>query len=146
QGGSFATAGGYLSGQYTEGKNSASISANGFMSDRYLDPTVVQNFTNHGTGSSFDALFERDITDRDRVRVSASHGSAHFLVPNELLQEMAGQREDRVSEQSSGQASYQHIFSAGLIGALRGMVRDVSANLWSNPLATPIAPSQNRGF
>jgi hypothetical protein len=146
QGGSFDTLGGYLSGQYTAGKTTGSLSATGFLTDRYLDPTVVQNYTNHGSSASFDASLERDLNEKDRLRFGVSHSATHFLVPDELLQQAAGQREDRVSEQTSGQVSYQHVFSPLLVGVIRGMVRDVSAQLWSNPLATPIAPRQNRGF
>jgi hypothetical protein len=146
QGGSFDTANGFLSGQYTAGRTTASLSAGGFLTDRYLDPPVQANFTNHGSSTSFTGTLERDFTDSDRLRVSATHRATWFLVPNELIQAAAGQRQDRTSEESSGQVSYQHVFSPTLLGAIRGMVRDVSAQLWSNPLATPISADQDRGF
>ena len=104
------------------------------------------NFANHGSSTSFTGTVERDFTESDRLRVSATHRETWFLVPNELLQEAAGQRQDRTSAESQGQVSYQHVFSPKLVGAIRGMVRDVSARLWSNPLATPISASQDRGF
>ena len=146
QGGSFATAGGSFSGQYVAGRTTGTVSAEGFLTDRYLDPPVQANFTNHGSNTSFTGTVERDVTDSDRVRVSATHHETRFLVPDELLQEAAGQRQDRTSAESQGQVSYQHIFGPALVGAVRGMVRDVTAELWSNPLATPIAASQDRGF
>lgn len=146
QGGSFGTAGGFLSGRYSSEHTTVGTSAEGFLTDRYLDPPVQQNFTNHGSNTSFTATAEHDFTDSDRVRVSASHRETWFLVPNELLQEAAGQRQDRTSAESEGQVSMQHVFSTALLGAIRGMVRDVAAELWSNPLATPISVSQDRGF
>jgi hypothetical protein len=146
QGGSFDTAGGFVSGLYATGRTSAGASAEGFLTDRYLDPPVLANYTNHGSSTSFTGTAEHDFTDADRVRVSASHRETWFLVPNELLQQAAGQRQDRTSAESEGQVSMQHIFSPALLGAIRGMVRDVAARLWSNPLATPIAASQDRGF
>ena len=146
QGGSFDTASGFLSGQYMAGRTTASLSGGGFLTDRYLDPPVQGNFTNHGSSASFTGTLERDFTDSDRLRVSATHRAAWFLVPNELIEEAAGQRQDRTSEETAGQVSYQHIFSPTLLGAIRGMVRDVSARLWSNPLATPIWAGQDRGF
>ncbi len=145
-GGSFATAGGFLAAQYTAGRTSAGVSGEAFSTDRYLDPPVISNFTNHGSSTSFTGTLERDLNDADRVRLSASHGETRFLVPNELLQQIAGQRQDRTSAEDSGQISWQHVFSPSLLGAVRGMFRDVSAGLWSNPLATPISASQNRGF
>jgi hypothetical protein len=146
QGGSFATAGGYLSGQWVAGRTTASLSAESFLTDRYLDPPVQLNFTNHASSAAFTATLERDFNDSGRLRVSASHRENHFLVPNELIQETAAQRQDRGSDESEGQVSYQVVFSPKLLGALRGMVRDLAASLWSNPLATPISAQQDRGF
>jgi hypothetical protein len=146
QGGSFQTAGGYLSTQYVAGKTTASLSGETFLTDRYLDPPVTQNYTNHASNASFTGTLERDLNDSDRLRLSISRRQTHFQVPDELLQQLAGQREDRSSHETSGQISYQHVFSPAILGAIRGMVRDVSADLWSNPLATPIAPRQARGF
>jgi hypothetical protein len=146
QGGSFDTAGGYLSGQYTADGTTGTLSVNGFLTDRFLDPAVIQNYTNHASSASFDGSLEHDFSAADRLRVSASQHAAHFLVPDELLQYAAGTREDRVSAESGGQISWQHVFSPELLGALRGSIRDVSADLWSNPLATPIAPRQNRNY
>jgi hypothetical protein len=67
-------------------------------------------------------------------------------VPNEEEQESAGQRQDRRGEETMGQFSYQHVLSARVVGAARGMVRDLTAELWSNPLSTPILAGQDRGF
>jgi outer membrane receptor for Fe3+-dicitrate len=67
-------------------------------------------------------------------------------VPNEQMQQVAGQRQDRSSEETAGQFSYQHIFSPQVVGDVRGMVRDLSAALWSNPRATPIFATQDRGL
>lgn len=146
QGGSFSTAGAYLSAQYTVGRTTGSVSGQGFFTDHYLDPPVEANYTNHASSASFSGTLERDFTDADRVRVSAAHRANWFLVPNEFIQEAAGQRQDRTGGENQGQISYQRVFSPSLLGAVRGMFRDVDASLWSNPLATPVSASQNRGF
>jgi outer membrane receptor for Fe3+-dicitrate len=62
------------------------------------------------------------------------------------LQEDAGQREDRSAAETSGQISHTHLFSPNVVLQMRGMVRDTSAELWSNELSTPILPMQDRGF
>ena len=67
-------------------------------------------------------------------------------MPNENIQQEAGQRQDRTSLENAAQFSLQRIFSSNMVGDIRGMVRDVSAKLWSNPESTPIAASQDRGF
>jgi hypothetical protein len=146
QGGSFATAGGFLSGQYTAGRTTGTVTAEGFSTDRYLDPPAQGNYTNHGSSTSFTGAVERDLNDSDRVRVSASRRETWFLVPDEKLQYAAGQRQDRTSSETAVQGSYQHVFSPALLGSVRGMWREVGARLWSNPLATPISATQDRGF
>lgn len=146
QGGSYGTVSGFLSGQYVAGRTTASLSGGAVATDRFLDPPVEANFTNHASGGSVAGSVERDLNAADRLRVSAVSRRSRFLVPNELPQQAAGQRQDRADGESEGDISWQHVFSAGLVGALRGMVRDVWATLWSNPLSTPIRVSQDRGF
>lgn len=146
QGGSFATAGGYLSGQWVAGRTTLSLSGQSFLTDRYLDPPVIANYANHASGASFTGTLERDLSDAARFRLSASHRENRFLVPNEQVQEMAGQRQDRSAGESQGQAAYQRVFSPKLLGSVRAQLRDVAASLWSNPLATPISAAQDRGF
>lgn len=146
QGGSFDTAGGFLSGQYVAGRTTSTISGEGFLTNHYLDPPVAANYSNHGSSTSFTGTLEHDFNDADRLRIAVTRRETRFLVPNDLLQQAAEQRQDRVSGDTEGQVSYQHVFSPSLLGAVRGMVRDVSAELWSNALSTPILVAQDRGF
>ena len=48
--------------------------------------------------------------------------------------------------ETAGQIHYQHIFSSRTLGSLRGMVRDLTSELWSNELSTPVYVQQDRGF
>jgi len=145
-GGSFGTADGYLLTQYGWGKNTLGISAEGAVTDRYLDPPVLENFNNRATSSDFAAHYERDLTDHDRIGVTLRHEQTVFQVPNELLQEAAGQRQDRGGFETMGIFSYQHVFSTNLLGDIRAMARDDSARLSSNESSTPIIAEQQRGF
>jgi len=144
--GSFSTQSGYLSAQYGFGRTTAALSFDALHTDRYLDPPVEQNYTNKASGAGVAARLERDLSDTDRIRFSVQRSRSAFLVPNEALQQQAGQRQDRNAQETVGQFSYQRIFSPRVLGAFRGMARDVSAALWSNPLSTPIQPQQDRGF
>ena len=146
QGGSFDQKSGFASLQYGEGKNAFGISGEGFMTDRYLDPPVLENYTNHGSGGSIAGRFERNWNATDSTQMYLTSHRSGFLVPNELLQEDAGQREDRSAAETSGQISHTHLFSPNVVLQVRGMVRDTSAELWSNELSTPILPMQDRGF
>ena len=145
-GGSFDTADGYAQAQYAWGKNALGVSASGATTDRYLNPPVVQNYTNVGTTSDFAAHYERGLTDRDRFGLIIRHEQSEFEVPNEQVQEAVGQRQDRNNQETMGIFSYQHIFSANILGDLHAMFRQDSDGYWSNPLSTPIIASEQRGF
>jgi hypothetical protein len=145
-GGSFATSSAYLLGQYARRKDALSFSAEGAVTDRFLNPPVVQNYTNHATTGDFSARYERDFSESDRLGLVVRHGLSRFEVPNEQLQQAAGQREDRTNLESMGILSYQHIFTPNVLGDLRLMVRDDSDTLTSNPFSTPIIAFQDRGF
>ena len=146
EGGSFAAFDGSIDLQYGLGKDTFGLRSNGLTTDRYLDPTVQQNFTNHGSGGGLGASWERNWGASDRTRLEVRHDRVGFLVPNESLQQDAGQRQDRTSGETSGQFSYTHLFSPSVLLDLRGSGRDVAAGLWSNALSTPVEPFQNRSF
>ena len=144
--GSFATRSLDLSGAYSRKQTTMSLTAGVAATDRYLDPPVEENFTNHGTTSHAAVRLEHDFTPADRLGVIVRRGDADFLVPNELEQEQAGQRQERSSGETAAQFSYQRIFSGRVVADFRGMARDLSATLRSNAQSTPIIASQDRGF
>jgi hypothetical protein len=145
-GGSFSTTSGSAALSYSLGKNRFSLSGNGFHTDRYLDPPVLANYTNGGTAGSFSASYEREFSDGDRLRLTVRHNSVRFLVPNERVQQESGQHQDIENLETSGQIFFQHAISSNLFLSLSGSVRDASATLGSNPLATPVIASQTRGY
>ncbi len=137
-GGSFATAGAYGQLQRVWKGNALGISASGSGTGHYLNPVVPQNFTNNGTTGDFSVHYERDFTPNDRLGFIVRHDFARYQIPNEQLQQAAGQRQDGDNLETMGIVSYQHVFSSNTLGSLRGMVRDNSTDLTSNPNATPI--------
>ena len=145
-GGSFGTANGSAGVSHSRGRDRFSVSVDGFHTERYLDPPVLANYTNRANGSGFSASYERDLSDRDRLRLTISQNVVRFLVPNELVQQEAGQRQDIANTETSGEAYFQHIISPGLLLNLSGSVRDADATLSSNPLATPVIVSQDRAY
>jgi hypothetical protein len=132
--------------QYGWKTSTLSWGAEGGATARYLDPPALQNFTNRGTVGSFATRFEHEFGERDSFGVGVRHQVLRFLVPNEIPQEDAGQRIARDTLETSALASYRHIFSANALVDVRAMYRDLSAGMNSNEFATPIAPSQDRGF
>jgi hypothetical protein len=145
-GGSFSTVNGSAALSYSAGKNRFSASGNGFHSDRYLDPPVLENFTNRANASGVSASYEREFSERDRLRITLSHNEVRFLVPNELVQQEALQRQDISNTETAGQIFFQHTVSPSLFLSFSGSVRDASATLHSNDLSTPVIVFQDRGY
>jgi TonB dependent receptor/TonB-dependent Receptor Plug Domain len=145
-GGSFSSISSSAAVSYAFGQNRFSITGNGFHTDRYLDPPVLQNFTNRGNAGGFSTSYEREFSGSDRLRFTIIHNAVRFQVPNELVQQQAGQRQDIANQETSGQVFFQHTISPDLFLSLSGSVRDASADLTSNPLSTPVIISQSRGY
>ncbi|HVO62826.1 MAG TPA: TonB-dependent receptor [Terriglobales bacterium] len=145
-GGSFATGGGSAAMSYGRAREQLAFSGYGFRSDRYLDPPVLENFTNTGQAGGSSASYQKDFSDRDRVRISFTHAFSRFQVPNYLVQEAAGQRQDVANDETDGQISLQHLISSNLVFSASGSVRDASAVLHSNTLSTPMIVKQERGY
>ncbi|MGA7753003.1 MAG: TonB-dependent receptor [Candidatus Sulfotelmatobacter sp.] len=145
-GGSFDTAGAFAHAQDVWSGNTLGASASGNGTSRYLNPVVPENFTNNGTTGDFSVHYERDLTPVDRLGLIVRHGFSRFQVPNEQVQEDAGQSQDGDNAETMGIASYQHVFSANVLGALRGMVRDTSNDLTSNPESTPVIAFLHNNF
>ena len=146
QDGGFNNRTAFLSLQYTRSGTSIRVSADAMGTDRYLDPPVEQNYTNKGSGGGFGTVLERQWSATDHTRISSDHHKTRLMVPNELLQQMAGQRQDRNGDETLGQISHTHIFTPHVLGQFRAMFRNTNARLWSNAASTPILPAQNRGF
>src|SRR5277367_111912 len=157
-GGSFDTAGSYVMGQYVWGKNTLGVSASGNMTGHYLNPVVPENYTNTGTTGDFMARYEIDLTSRDRLSFSVRHALSRYEIPNEQVQQtphedpfdplepLGAQLQNADNFETMGIVSYQHIFSSNVVGDFRGMVRDNSNDLYSNPYSTPVIAFQHNYF
>ena len=145
-GGSFASISGATELGYSAGANHFEASVQGFHTDRYLDPPVLDNFTNRANGSGFSAAYEREFSERDKLRFTVTRSETRYIVPNERVQQVAGQRQDAASIETSGQIYFQHIASPNLLWSLSASVRDDSFRLQSNDLSTPVIVSQDRGY
>jgi hypothetical protein len=145
-GGSFDSAGAFAKGEYTWGKNSFGASASGSMTDHYLNPVVPQNYSNTGTLGDFSANYQRDLTPKDRLSFIVRHEVSRYDIPNEVIQQAAGQRQTADNIETMGIASYQHTFSSTAVADVRAMVRDNANDFNSNPDSTPIEVFQHNRF
>ena len=146
QGGGHGTYFGSMSHQYAADRTTVSAGLQVGRTDRYLDPPSLENFTNKASSGGFNARLAHDISPRDQLTVYLRYNRSGFLVPNDLEQQAAGQRQDRQMGELAGQVHYQKTISGRSVGSVRGMVRELSGRLRSNPLATPVHVQQDRGF
>jgi len=145
-GGSFDSAGAFARGEYAWGTNLFGASASGSMTDHYLNPVVVQNYTNRGTLGDFSTNYQRDLTPRDRINLVVRHEVSRYQLPNEQVQQAAGQLQTADNLETMGIVSYEHTFSSNMLADLRGMVRDNANDFYSNTNSTPIDILQHNRF
>ncbi|MBB6142897.1 hypothetical protein HNQ77_000841 [Silvibacterium bohemicum] len=145
-GGSFNTGSAFAKAQYTAGKNTVGGSASGSMTDHYLNPVVPQNYSNTGTLGDFSGRYERELSTSDRLSLSVRHELSRYDIPNEQVQQAAGQRQTANNIETMGIAAYQHTFSPNTLARIDGMVRDNANDFFSNPNSTPVEVFQNNRF
>jgi TonB-dependent Receptor Plug Domain len=145
-GGSFDSASASAQGQYSWGGNALGAGASGSMTDHYLNPVVPENYTNTGTLGDFSVNYQRDLTSQDRVRFIVRHELSRYEIPNEQVQEAAGQHQTADNIETMGIASYEHTFSSNAVADFRSMVRDNNIGFNSNPQSDPIAVFQQNFF
>jgi TonB-dependent Receptor Plug Domain len=144
-GGTYATAASFGELQYLKGKNMYGVSASGSMTSHYLNPVVPENYTNAGTTGDFSRHYDRDFSCDDRLTLSVRHEFSRFLIPNELLQEQAGQRQYGDKVETMSMMTFQHLFSANGMATFAAMVRNNSNNHFESRIA-PIVAFQHNYF
>jgi len=132
--------------QFQTGRTAVSIGGLGGSTARYLDPPSLENYTNKATSGGINLRVDQDLGERDRMSFSLRSHRTRFLVPNDLEQQEAGQRQDRYSSETETQVHYQRVVSSNTLAAFRFMFRDLTAELRSNLQSTPVWVEQDRGF
>lgn len=145
-GGSFDSAAGFAEGEYTWGRNALGASASGSRTGRYLNPVVPQNYSNTGTLGDLSVNAQRDLTRRDRVNLMVRHELARYDLPNEYVQQQAGQRQTADNLETMGIASWQRIVTPRVLVNVRGMVRQNANDFTSNANSTPVEVFQHNWF
>lgn len=146
QTGSFRTNSGALTDHYQGERFSFSGGMRAGYTRRYLDPPSLENFTNRASNAGAHGRMDFEASSRDRLTAFARWSRIGFLVPNDLTQQAAGQRQDRRASESAGQFHWQRTVESRWAISTRGMFRRVDARLWSNQLSTPLIVDQDRGI
>ena len=145
-GGSYATGSSYVALQEKQRRNVFGVSASGSSTSHYLNPVVPENYTNKGTTGDFAGDASHDFTSGDRIDLAVRHEFSRFEIPNEDLQEQAGQLQNGNNGETLGTVQYRHLVSADVLTTYAGMVRDNTDSLKSNAASTPIIATQNNSF
>lgn len=113
-------------------------------SQRFLDPPTIDNFHNFGrTGKGFFRL-DYQFDQNNSLRGTFTFGGSNFQVPNRLEQETLGQDVRQRLRDSSQSITFEHIFSPNTLAQVSFFNRRGTAELLSNPLATPVVAFQDR--
>jgi hypothetical protein len=118
----------------------------GAHTDHYLNPVVPENYTNSGTRADFALNFARDFSLADHLAAIVRHRLSRYEIPNENLQQAAGQVQTADDMETIGSASYEHVFSSQAVLNTDGMLRDGQHDLSSNSDSTPIIATQHNSF
>jgi hypothetical protein len=145
-GGSYDTLSGYARLQESRKNDAVTISASGSQTDHFLNPVVPQNYTNTGTRANFAATYERNLGSSDRFTIGARREFSRYLIPNELIQQQAGQVQNGGNFETLGTVRFQHIVSPDSLILLSAMVRANTNDLESNRNPIPIAAFLHNGF
>lgn len=116
-----------------------------FSTDRYLDPPVFQNFSNRASGAEIGSSWDLRLSDRTRFHLIGFYSGLDHQVPNELIQQQAGQRQQVHSREAIFGGSLEHIVSTDKVLRIHSLYRRPRFTLSSNPFSTPIYVEQSRG-
>ena len=129
------------------GKNTFGASASGSMTGHYLNPVVPQNYSNTGTLGDFSVqLPARSDAEGSPQLDRSARSLSRYDIPNEQVQQAAGQRQNADNFETMGIVSYQHTFSSHAVADFRAMVRDNANDFNSNANSTPIEVFQHNWF
>jgi len=142
-GASFDTQSGGMSGQWQRGPTTLSAALQGGRTQRYLDPPVIENYTNHGADHALQLGIAQELA-RGYVRAAYREGSAAFQVPNQRQQETAGQRQRRKNDERAISLEGQWLLTPRLLAATHFSLRSLRATLASNAQSTPLDLAQVR--
>ncbi len=113
-------------------------------SDRFLDPVDFRNFNNRGGTFKLNLRADWHPLTNDTLLFNLSVNGTNFRVPNDLEQELAGQRERQQLRDNSQSISWQHVWSAATVGDFACFHRFYRSRLTGSQFDIPIFANQDR--
>ena len=112
------------------------LSASAARTDRYLDPPVVENYTNDGSLAGALAGYQVRPTIAIACSSPGSAGRSDFGVPNEIVQQAAGSGRTTAGSDDALHGAWTRVLGARSVLSTRGLVQHLSASLRSNAAST----------
>jgi len=113
-------------------------------SDRFLDPVDLGNFNNHGAGVNLGLRADWHLTSGDTIIFNLAGNGSDFDVPNDEVQEIAGQRQNQELRDNSQSITWQRIWNARTVTDFAYFRRSHESILESNQLSLPLFAEQDR--
>lgn len=113
-------------------------------SDRFLDPVDPRNFNNRGGAVNLSLRADWHPSARDTALINVIGNGTDFRVPNDLAQELAGQRQRQQLRDGSVSVNWQHLFSADTVANLAFFHRHHQSRLFGSEHDLPLFAAQDR--
>jgi outer membrane receptor protein involved in Fe transport len=120
------------------------FASSGHQSERFLDPVDPRNFNNDGGDVSLELHADWHITQSDLVRLAGTLQGGKFRVPNNELQQVAGQRQYQGVRHNHESIFWQHIWSPETVSHVAYFRNFFRSSLLPSAFDTPLTAGQNR--
>ena len=130
-------------GQWQRGPLTLLAAVQGGWTQRYLDPPVIENYSNQGADRDLQLGAAREFT-RGYARAAYRAGAADFEIPNQREQESAGQRQHASNRERAVSLEAQWLLTAQLLAATHFSLRSLGSSFGSNAASTPLDLGQER--
>jgi hypothetical protein len=118
--------------------------AAGSRSDRFLDPVDERNFNNRGSRRNLNMRLDWQPSERDYLVLDLGVNGADLRVPNDLEQEMAGQRQRQQLRDNDQSISWQRAWNNSTATNLIWFRRSYASDLFPSEFDIPLSASQDR--
>lgn len=135
---------GYTLGGGFKNRSGILITGSGNRSSRFLDPVDPGNLNNRGGALTLNVRADWHPTSTDIVLFNISMNGTDFRVPNDLEQELAGQRRRQELRDNKQSVSWQRVWSSTTVSNLACFRRFFQSSLIGSRFDMPIFANQDR--
>ncbi len=122
----------------------ASVSGSGEGSNRFLDPVDPENRHNHGSTWATQAALHWRPAPRDTVQARGGYGESRFDVPNDPVQDEAGQDQRQGNDDALASVTWLRTLAPATMSELRLYGWWMRADVRSRPFDTPLRTDAER--